>query len=349
MWFDALGNYLTALDYAKDGENLHRWWTGFAPLIHRYLGGHVPAAAASAPGAAALEKAAASAPRLIAAALEDFDFRRATEAVWQVADEANRYASHARPWDLAKPATARNWPPSCQRSCAPARRLGRRRPASCRTPRPASPASAPRTRPGCSRARRRSCPRSPCQPLHPCPRNTGQSGTGAEHENLQVSCRFQFRLSPKESLTGGLPVVQRGGTPAHPGSGSPRRGCPTRCHGRRGAPAALVPRSSSATCGPHLAVCRCRIGQMSQAARRAPEPQSAEPRSNCGPARVNLREPAALWLLPVPENQLAASALWTTTGSPGGLPIWISSRMPERGHLVLPVRKATGPGHVHAS
>ena len=211
VWFDALGNYLTALDYAKDGENLHRWWTsasqrihllgkgvlrfhavywpaillsagealptdiavhgyltqngrkiskssgatvdpydlaasygtdavrwwllrevppgadadytarrlaaraneelanGFGnlvnrvvSLIHRYLGGHVPAAAASAPGAAALEKAAASAPRLIAAALEDLDFRRATEAVWQVADKANRYASHARPWDLAK-------------------------------------------------------------------------------------------------------------------------------------------------------------------------------------------------------------------------------------------------------
>ena len=39
----------------------------------------------------------------------------------------------------------------------------------------------------------------------------------------------------------------------------------------------------------------------SRAARRAPEPQSAEPRSNCGPARVNLREPAALWLLPVRE------------------------------------------------
>ena len=90
--------------------------------------------------------------------------------------------------------------------------------------------------------------------------------------------------------------------PAHPGSGSPRRGCPTRCHGRRGAPAALVPRSSSATMRaassrmplPHRA-------DESRAARRAPEPQSAEPRSNCGPARVNLREPAALWLLPVRE------------------------------------------------
>ncbi len=211
VWWDALGNYLTALDYAGHGENLSRWWTGSSrrihllgkgvlrfhavywpaillsagealptdiavhgyltengrkiskssgatvdpydvvarygtdavrwwllrevpagadadytarrlvaraneelaegfgnlvnrvvSLVHRYLGGHVPAAAPCVPGAAALEEAVASAPGLIATALEDFDFRRATEAVWQVAREANRYATHARPWDLAK-------------------------------------------------------------------------------------------------------------------------------------------------------------------------------------------------------------------------------------------------------
>jgi hypothetical protein len=34
VWFDALGNYLTALDYANDGENLHRWWTGASQRIH---------------------------------------------------------------------------------------------------------------------------------------------------------------------------------------------------------------------------------------------------------------------------------------------------------------------------
>jgi methionyl-tRNA synthetase len=39
---------------------------------------------------------------LVAEALADFDFRRATEAVWRIADEANRYVNHARPWDLAK-------------------------------------------------------------------------------------------------------------------------------------------------------------------------------------------------------------------------------------------------------
>jgi len=211
VWWDALGSYLTALDYAKDGANLSRWWNGadrrihllgkgvlrfhaiywpaillsagqalptdiavhgyltqdgrkisksggatidpyalaathgtdavrwwllrevppgadadyterrlaaranqelangfgnlvnrVISLIHRHLGGRVPPTAPSAPGAAALQDAVANAPALIAAALEGFDFRRATDAVWRVADEANRYASRARPWDLAK-------------------------------------------------------------------------------------------------------------------------------------------------------------------------------------------------------------------------------------------------------
>jgi methionyl-tRNA synthetase len=213
VWWDALGNYLTALDYAVGGENLSRWWTGAsrrihllgkgvlrfhavywpamllsageavptdivihgyltengrkisksggAPgaidtvdpydlagrygtdavrwwllrevprgadadftvdrlvarandelangfgnlvnrvvsMIHRYYDGLVPATALD---AGALDAAIANAPGLIAEALEDFDFRRATEAVWRIADEANRYVNHARPWDLAK-------------------------------------------------------------------------------------------------------------------------------------------------------------------------------------------------------------------------------------------------------
>jgi methionyl-tRNA synthetase len=211
VWWDALGNYLTALDYAGGGENLGRWWTGASrrihllgkgvlrfhavywpaillsageavptdivvhgyltangrkiskssgatvdpyelvgtygtdavrwwllrevprgadadftvdrlvsrannelangfgnlvnrvvTLIHRYGDGHVPASAASAPDAAALHGAIRNAPGRIAEALEDFDFRRATEAVWQIADEANRYVNRTRPWDLAK-------------------------------------------------------------------------------------------------------------------------------------------------------------------------------------------------------------------------------------------------------
>jgi methionyl-tRNA synthetase len=211
VWWDALGNYLTALDYATDGENLNRWWSGASrrmhllgkgvlrfhavywpaillsageavptdivvhgyltengrkiskssgatvdpyalastygtdavrwwllrevprgadadftidrlvsranhelangvgnlvnrvvTMIHRYLGGHVPATSVSAPDAAALDRSIRNAPGLLAAALEEFDFRRATEAVWQIAGEANRYVNRTRPWDLAK-------------------------------------------------------------------------------------------------------------------------------------------------------------------------------------------------------------------------------------------------------
>ncbi len=215
VWWDALGNYLTALDYAVGGETLRRWWTGagrriqllgkgvlrfhavYLPamllsageavptdifvhgyltengrkiskssgatvdpydlvgrygtdavrwwllrevargadadftverlvgrandelangignlvnrvvsMIHRYRGGRVPVASPTAPDATALalEAAILDAPGAIAAALADFDFRRATEAVWRIADEANGYVNRARPWRLAKSA-----------------------------------------------------------------------------------------------------------------------------------------------------------------------------------------------------------------------------------------------------
>jgi methionyl-tRNA synthetase len=74
-------------------------------LLHRYFDGRVPEAHGN-PGdaadAAALEAALGGAPGLIAGALDDFDFRRATEAVWGIADEANRYVNRTRPWSLAK-------------------------------------------------------------------------------------------------------------------------------------------------------------------------------------------------------------------------------------------------------
>jgi len=34
VWWDALGNYLTALDYAGGGEDLRRWWDGAARRVH---------------------------------------------------------------------------------------------------------------------------------------------------------------------------------------------------------------------------------------------------------------------------------------------------------------------------
>jgi methionyl-tRNA synthetase len=216
VWWDALGNYLTALDYGCDGEQLRRWWTGAsrrihllgkgvlrfhavywpamllsageavptdivvhgyltengrkiskssgAPssistvdpydlvarygtdavrwwllrevprgadadftvdrlvgrandelanglgnlvnrvvsMIHRYYDGTLPETPPSPPDTESLDGAVRNAPALVAAALEDFDYRRATEAVWQIADRANRYVNHVRPWDLAK-------------------------------------------------------------------------------------------------------------------------------------------------------------------------------------------------------------------------------------------------------
>jgi methionyl-tRNA synthetase len=211
VWWDALGNYLTALDYAAGGDNLRRWWAGASrrvhllgkgvlrfhavywpamllsageavptdiavhgyltdngrkiskssgatvdpydlvgeygtdpvrwwllrevprgadadftagrlvrrandelangfgnlvnrvvAMIHRYRDGRVPPTVAGAPDAAALDGAIRDAPGLIAGALHDFDFRRATEAAWRIADEANRYVNRARPWDLAR-------------------------------------------------------------------------------------------------------------------------------------------------------------------------------------------------------------------------------------------------------
>jgi methionyl-tRNA synthetase len=74
-------------------------------MIHRYRGGRVPPAAASraaAPGAERLAAACREANAAAGAALEDFDFRRATAAVWRVADEANAYVNQARPWELAR-------------------------------------------------------------------------------------------------------------------------------------------------------------------------------------------------------------------------------------------------------
>jgi methionyl-tRNA synthetase len=64
-------------------------------MIHRYRGGRVPA------GGQPLTSHSEVAGR-VDAALADFDFRAATEAVWAVADQANRYVSQVRPWELSR-------------------------------------------------------------------------------------------------------------------------------------------------------------------------------------------------------------------------------------------------------
>jgi methionyl-tRNA synthetase len=84
-------------------------------LVHRYRRGKVPRqgehpvtsaaggqALASAAGGQALAAACQRAPERIAAALAAFDFRAATTAIWDVVDEANRYAERAEPWLLAR-------------------------------------------------------------------------------------------------------------------------------------------------------------------------------------------------------------------------------------------------------
>ncbi|WUH99282.1 methionine--tRNA ligase [Spirillospora sp. NBC_00431] len=212
VWWDALGNYITALDYGGDGEEYRRWWAGggrrthlvgkgvlrfhavywpamllsaglplpdeilvhgyltangrklrkssgvavdpvalakeygvdavrwwllrevprvgdadftverlvarandelanglgnlvnrVVSMVHRYRDGIVPTCEVPAP----LDEVCRDAPALVDAALEEFDFRRATSAVWTIVDEANRYINRVRPWELAKSGDAR--------------------------------------------------------------------------------------------------------------------------------------------------------------------------------------------------------------------------------------------------
>ncbi|MPZ67250.1 MAG: methionine--tRNA ligase [Pseudonocardiaceae bacterium] len=210
VWWDALGNYITALDYGTDGENYRHWWTdsderthvigkgivrfhavywpamlmsagqplpttifvhdyltvegqklgkslgnaidpvaivnqygtdalrwwlvrevprvgdadftidrlvsrynedlanGLGNLvnrtvimIHKYRDGMIPALPDPLPGRL-LTDTIASAPATVDAAMERFDFRQATAAVWKIVEEANRYVVEAEPWNLAK-------------------------------------------------------------------------------------------------------------------------------------------------------------------------------------------------------------------------------------------------------
>lgn len=210
VWWDALGNYITALDYGTDGENYHHWWidsderthvigkgivrfhavywpamllsagqtlpttifvhdyltvegkklgkslgnaidpvaivndygadvlrwwlvrdvprvgdanytterligryhedlaNGLGNLVnravsmvHKYRGGTVPALTDPLPELP-LTKLIDAAPAAVDAAMDRFDFRAATAAVWQIVEEANRYVVEVEPWNLAK-------------------------------------------------------------------------------------------------------------------------------------------------------------------------------------------------------------------------------------------------------
>lgn len=92
------------------GNLVHRTVT----MIHRYRRGVVPGTSRATRPAlpvlpvrptsqtTALEQVCAAVPAAVDAALEAFDFRRATSAVWSIVEEANRAIDVTRPWQLAK-------------------------------------------------------------------------------------------------------------------------------------------------------------------------------------------------------------------------------------------------------
>jgi len=71
-------------------------------MIHRFRDGYPPSASHIAPGSEELTIACHRAPGLIDEALTRFDFRSGTAAVWAIANAANRYINHIRPWQLAR-------------------------------------------------------------------------------------------------------------------------------------------------------------------------------------------------------------------------------------------------------
>jgi methionyl-tRNA synthetase len=70
-------------------------------MLHKYRGGTVPTLPDTL-RAGPLATAIADAPSSVDAALERFDFRQATAAIWRIVDEANRYVVKVAPWHLAK-------------------------------------------------------------------------------------------------------------------------------------------------------------------------------------------------------------------------------------------------------
>ncbi|GAB4583606.1 methionine--tRNA ligase [Nocardia sp. IFM 10818] len=72
-------------------------------LVHRYRNGRPPEPGVPDPRADDLRRAIDEVGAGVDTALADFDFRRATGAVWAIAVAANRYIQLVRPWELAAP------------------------------------------------------------------------------------------------------------------------------------------------------------------------------------------------------------------------------------------------------
>jgi methionyl-tRNA synthetase len=71
-------------------------------MVRRYRDGRVPAARPPLAAGKDLDAACRLAGTRVGAALDEFDFRQATAAVWAIADEANRFINRVRPWELAR-------------------------------------------------------------------------------------------------------------------------------------------------------------------------------------------------------------------------------------------------------
>ncbi|MET7743729.1 methionine--tRNA ligase [Streptomyces sp. NPDC005385] len=80
------------------GNLVHRVVT----MVHRYRAGTVPAASGAEPAVASLEDVCRGVPGRIDAALEDYDFRGAVRAAWEIVEAANRCVDITRPWELAR-------------------------------------------------------------------------------------------------------------------------------------------------------------------------------------------------------------------------------------------------------
>jgi methionyl-tRNA synthetase len=78
------------------GNLVHRVTT----LLHRRCGGRVPDRAPAV--LSGLGEVCHAVPGQVDAALEAYDVRRATGALWTIVDEANRALDHTRPWEPAR-------------------------------------------------------------------------------------------------------------------------------------------------------------------------------------------------------------------------------------------------------
>lgn len=71
-------------------------------MARRFRDGRVAPARGAVAGTERLDAACRRVQDEVDAALADFDFRRATGAVWRIVEEANRCVDATRPWELAK-------------------------------------------------------------------------------------------------------------------------------------------------------------------------------------------------------------------------------------------------------